>query len=91
MLNMNESGIMSAVFTGESAYVPPAQSVVAPSVLAEVFEDGKLPFATNADGSVNMTVYMSWLAETWAGGMAQFDAQSECTVELTQRPMSAAA
>lgn len=91
MLNMNESGIVGAVFTGESAYVPPAQSVVAPSVLAEVFEDGKLPFATNADGSVNMTVYMSWLAETWAGGMAQFDAQSECADALVKQPMNAAA
>lgn len=72
--NVNADGV---VFTGEPSYVPSSSSVVAPSVLAEVFVDGIMPFATNADGSVDWTVYQAWLRETWAGGMAQFDDQSE--------------
>jgi hypothetical protein len=91
MLNTKQSGGVNTVFSGEPAYVPPVESVVAPSVLAEVFEDGKLPFPTNADGSVNMAVYMGWLAETWAGGMAQFDAQSEPADGTENQTMSAAA
>jgi hypothetical protein len=65
------------VFAGEAAYVPPNSAVVAPGVLAEVFQDGVLPFTTNADGSVDTSVYMTWLNETWAAGMAQFEDQSD--------------
>lgn len=65
------------VFSGEAAYVPPNSAVVAPGVLAEVFQDGVLPFTTNADGSVDTSVYMAWLNETWAAGMVQFENQSD--------------
>ncbi|NTB05910.1 hypothetical protein [Agrobacterium tumefaciens] len=80
MLNGTNKSGSEAVFSGETAYVPPVATVVAPSVLAEVFQDGVLPFSTNADGSVDTSVYMAWLQETWAGGMAQFDAQSDDVV-----------
>jgi hypothetical protein len=85
--NTLENGV---VFTGESSYVPPSSSVVAPSVLAQVFEDGEMPFATNADGSVDWTVYAAWLRETWAGGMAQFDDQSEALPVLAVQEKPAA-
>jgi hypothetical protein len=85
--NANADGI---VFTGEPGYVPPTSSVVAPSVLAEVFEDGVMPFATNTDGSVDWSVYQGWLRETWAGGMAQFDDQSEMMSPLLLQEKPAA-
>lgn len=83
--NQNAAGV---IFTGEPGYVPPSSSVVAPTVLAEVFEDGVMPFATNVDGSVDWTVYQAWLRETWAGGMAQFDDQSEVmpNLRLQEKP-----
>lgn len=71
---VNQDGV---VFTCEPSYLPPPSSVVAPSVLAEVFEDGQLPFVANVDGSVDWSTYQTWLQETWVGGMAQFDDQSE--------------
>lgn len=88
MLKSSNVNADSVIFTGEPGYVPPSSSVVAPSVLAEVFEDGVLPFATNADGSVDWTVYQGWLSETWAGGMAQFDDQSELmpNLQLQEKP-----
>jgi hypothetical protein len=78
----------SVTFAGEPTYVPPSSSVVASSVLAEVFQDGVLPFAINNDGSVDWSVYQAWLRETWAGGMAQFDDQSEPlpSLLLQERP-----
>jgi hypothetical protein len=88
MLKSSIASQDDVVFAGEPSYLPPSASVVAPSVLAEVFEDGQLPFATNVDGSVDWTVYQTWLRETWAGGMAQFDDQSEAvpTLRLQDRP-----
>ncbi|MGP8437786.1 hypothetical protein ACT2FY_38845 [Paraburkholderia fungorum] len=67
----------SAVFAQESHYVPPAEKVVAPEVLAQVFADKPLPFPTNADGSADMAAYMQWLSATWDAGMAAFNEMSE--------------
>lgn len=82
MLKLSSANVDGVVFTGEPGYVPPSSSVVAPGVLAEVFEDGVVPFTTNSDGSVDWTVYQAWLRETWAGGMVQFDDQSEMVPNL---------
>lgn len=90
MLKSSDAKSQGVIFTGESGYVPPSSSVVAPSVLAEVFEDGKMPFATNADGSVDWSVYQAWLSETWAGGMAQFEDQSEPVLSLLMQEKPAA-
>lgn len=67
----------SQVFAEEGCYVPAADSVVAPEVLAQVFADGPLPFPTNRDGSANLATYMQWLGATWDAGMAAFDEMSE--------------
>lgn len=67
----------SAVFAEEGHYVPPADKVVAPEVLAQVFAENPLPFPTNADGSADMATYMQWLSATWDAGMAAFDRMSE--------------
>lgn len=82
MLNRSDHEAEGVIFTGEPCYIPPTSSVVAPKVLAEVFKDGVMPFATNVDGSVDWTVYQAWLRETWLGGMAQFDDQSEMMTSL---------
>ncbi|HDR8973035.1 TPA: hypothetical protein QDB32_004007 [Burkholderia vietnamiensis] len=70
------SSVVRGVFAEESGYVPPAGSVVAPSVLARVFVDQPLPFATNPDGSVDLDVYRAWLENTWKEGMDAFEEQS---------------
>ncbi len=64
------------LFAEESGFVPAGGAVVAPEVLADVFADTELPFATNMDGSVNLDVYRAWLASTWSTGMAEFEQQS---------------
>lgn len=64
------------LFAEDSGFVPAVGAVVAPEVLADVFADAKLPFATNADGSVSLDVYRAWLASTWNTGMAEFEEQS---------------
>jgi hypothetical protein len=64
------------LFAEDSGFVPAEGAVVAPEVLADVFADTELPFAANADGSVNLDVYRAWLASTWKAGMAEFDEQS---------------
>ena len=70
------SGLESKFFAEERGYVPPESNVVAPSVLARVFADKPLPFATNSDGSVDMATYMQWLSVEWVAGMAAFEEQS---------------
>jgi hypothetical protein len=70
------SSVVREVFAEESGYVPPAGSVVAPSVLGRVFVDKPLPFATNPDGSVDLVVYRAWLVNTWKEGMDAFEKQS---------------
>jgi len=59
------------------AYVPPESRVVSPEVLAQVFEDKPLPFRTNPDGSVDMSVYLSWLAAVGEVALQVFDECSE--------------
>lgn len=59
------------------AYVPPESQVVSPEVLAQVFEDKPLPFRTNADGSVDMSVYLEWLAAVGEAALQAFDECSE--------------
>ena len=58
------------------AYVPRESQVVSPEVLAQVFEDKPLPFKTNADGSVDMGVYLEWLE---AAGEAALQAFAQCS------------
>ncbi|NLP65510.1 hypothetical protein [Paraburkholderia sacchari] len=72
----------SRVFAEEGGYVPPAERVVAPEVLAKVFADGPLPFPTNADGSVELATYMQWLTATWDAGIAAFGEMSEIETPL---------
>lgn len=74
------SSVVREVFAEESEYVPPAGGVVAPNVLARVFVDEPLPFATNHDGSVDLDVYRAWLANTWKEGMDAFEEQSSLVV-----------
>lgn len=74
----------AAVFAQEGHYVPPADKVVAPKVLAQVFADKPLPFPTNADGSADMTTYMQWLSATWDAGMAAFDEMSELQMPMAK-------
>lgn len=64
------------VFPEERSFVPSNRAVVAPEVLARVFADTPLPFKTNSDGSVDMSVYAEWLESTWAQGMEEFEAGS---------------
>jgi hypothetical protein len=71
------SGLVSQVFAEEGGYVPPAEGVVAPEVLARVFADGAVPFPTNKDGSSDLATYMQWLGATWDAGMAAFNEMSE--------------
>jgi hypothetical protein len=59
----------------QEARIGPEDTVISPEVLARIFEDGRLPFPTNPDGSVDMPVYLAWLAE--AGHMA-LHAFDEC-------------
>jgi hypothetical protein len=73
----------SRVFAEEGSYVPPAERVVAPEVLAKVFPDGPLPFPTNADGSVELATYMQWLTATWDAGIAAFGEMSEVETPRT--------
>lgn len=75
--SLSSSVLGSRVFAEEGGYVPPAERVVAPEVLAKVFADGPLPFPTNADGSVELATYMQWLTATWDAGMAAFGEMSE--------------
>ena len=91
------SSVVNEVFAEESAYVPPAGGVVAPSVLVQVFADKPLPFATNADGSVDLDVYREWLESTWKDGMDAFEEQSSTVLvrghargERSARAVSAA-
>lgn len=65
------------------SYVPPESNVVSPEVLAQVFEDKPLPFLTNADGSVDMGVYMEWLEATGAAALQAFEECSEVELPLT--------
>jgi hypothetical protein len=55
------------------SYGADMNSVVSPEILALVFEDKSLPFQTNPDGSVDMTVYMSWLENIWTKAVEEFD------------------
>lgn len=64
------------VFPEERSFVPSNRAVVAPEVLARVFADSPLPFKTNSDGSVDMSVYAEWLENTWTQGMEEFEAGS---------------
>lgn len=75
---MKSSSLVGAgcLFAEDSGFVPAEGVVVAPEVLADVFADTKLPFATNADGSVSLDVYRAWLASTWKTGMTEFEEQS---------------
>lgn len=66
------------------SYVPPESSVVSPKVLAQVFEDKPLPFLTNADGSVDMGVYMEWLEATGAAALRAFEEFSDAEFPLTR-------
>lgn len=59
--------------TVEGDFVPDKDTVVSPEVLAQVFEDKKLPFQTNPDGSVDMTVYLAWLNEAGRFALQAFD------------------
>ncbi|MGY8527601.1 hypothetical protein [Paracidovorax citrulli] len=59
-------------FPGEQRYVPPRDSAVASEVLAKVFADQPLPFATNPDGSVDTSIYLAWLTDVWREGMEAF-------------------
>ena len=57
-------------------YVPPESSVISQEVLAQVFKDKRLPFTTNADGSVDLSIYMQWLELV---GVAALQAFEECS------------
>lgn len=48
-------------------------TVVSSVVLAEVFGDRQLPFATNPDGSVDMPVYLDWLNGAGLAALQAFD------------------
>ncbi|MBN3815185.1 hypothetical protein G3N57_00555 [Paraburkholderia sp. Se-20369] len=72
----------SRVFAEEGSYVPPADRVVAPEVLAKVFADGPLPFPKNAEGSVELATYMQWLTATWDAGIAAFGEMSEIVAPM---------
>jgi hypothetical protein len=52
-------------------------AIVSPEVLAQVFEDGHLPFPVNPDGSVDMPIYLVWLAEAGYAALQTFDEYSE--------------
>lgn len=52
-------------------------NIVSSEVLAQVFGDKLLPFETNADGSVDMSVYMEWLATAGRIALEAFKAFSE--------------
>jgi len=54
-------------------FVPDIGSVVSPEVLAQVFEDQQLPFQTNPDGSVDMSVYLTWLNQVGCVALQAFD------------------
>lgn len=54
-------------------FIPDKNTVVSPEALAQVFEDQKLPFQTNPDGSVDMSVYMTWLNEVGRVALQAFD------------------
>lgn len=65
-----ETAVMSSI---KGDFLPNKDTVVSPEVLAQVFEDKQLPFQTNPDGSVDMTVYLSWLNEAGRFALQAFD------------------
>lgn len=70
------TSVVSEMYGNGDAIVASSGSVVGPSVLAEVFEESPLPFATNPDGSVDRGIYLQWLSETWTAGMEAFETLS---------------
>lgn len=70
------TSVVSEMYDNGDAVVASSGSVIGPSVLAEVFEESPLPFATNSDGSVNRDTYLRWLSETWVAGMEAFETLS---------------
>lgn len=67
-------------------FVPGKDTVVSPEVLAQVFEDKQLPFQTNQDGSVDMTVYLAWLNEAGRFALQAFDECFEVEREKFAQP-----
>lgn len=70
------TSVVSEMYGNGDAVVASSGSVVGPRVLAEVFEENPLPFATNPDGSVDKGIYLQWLSDTWAAGMEAFETLS---------------
>jgi len=56
-----------------SDFMPDKDTVVSSEVLAQVFEDKQLPFQTNPDGSVDMSVYLDWLNEAGRVALQAFE------------------
>lgn len=70
-------------------YVPPESNVVSGEVLAVVFEDKPLPFNTNSDGSVDLNVYMQWLANAGQAALLAFEECSDAETPVEQTELSA--
>jgi hypothetical protein len=82
------TGVAAEVHPHHPSFTPKASAVMSAAVVAQVFEDQPVPFALNADGSVDRAVYLAWLNDAGLRALAAFD---ECSEPVKPRRRTTAA
>ncbi|MFC3110918.1 hypothetical protein ACFOFO_23685 [Undibacterium arcticum] len=70
-------GAMVLSIVSDKNYVPSLEKVICPAVIAAVFQDEPAPFLLNKDGSVDSSVYQTWLSNIGAEAVQAFADCSE--------------